>query len=840
MKAMGEKNINETLKYDLCVSCGICEAACPANAIKMKRAGGKFIPSINASLCTMCKICIKLCPGIDIENEILSESDLLKENEKKDLPSYTVADKCIEKRFNSTSGGFVGVTLNELLKKKKYEGAFVCENVKGFDKEIFLKLIINEVGVLDSVGSKYIQVSAKKVVEYSSTKKDLDVIIVGTPCVLLGLKKYFDFKNINTDKALFIGLFCDCTLNNNFVEYIYRLYSNGNKELANFTYRSKVNTGWPGNMVLKFKSKEDIISPSIKRMEVKKYFSLFRCACCIDKLNSIADISCGDCYIDGEKSFYGLSNIIVRTKKGKNVFDEIKEKLIHRKINYSHITASQKLVRLFTKKSNAEFINSYIEKGLIPQYKNNKELLKIKKMLEMGKNKKYTKIKLLLKMRRIKTKLKGIKRRIISLYGKIKNKCFNLYDAFVLLSVVIKNENKIKHNVSDCVVIVGGGLVNKGAQAMTFHLINQIRKGAKCQEIYLFSSTDYRMDEKEKEKFKFNIVRWDYNMSRCYLGTRKPENLAEENAFGNIKSILSRASAIYDVNGFCLSSQHGVRATIKYLLHIHMAKQYNTPMYILPQSFGPFDYSYLYRIIFGVIMKKIIPYPKTIIVREKQGYDLMEKYRKSELHLCPDMVLTAPAVDLKNIYVKIPNMVRKPVEIGQTVAIIPNARVAERIPWNKLEKYYKTCIDTILRKGKKVIILRHSGEDLQLCEKLKYLYLEEKMVTLYADDFNKFELEDIIRKCEFVVASRYHAVVHAYRNVVPAVVYGWAIKYTEIMRLFRQEQFYEEITKDFNAHSLQNTIMTMMLEKEKNKKIIEKCLLKARKISKPMSTISYC
>ena len=57
--------VEKTVELKLCVSCEICNALCPVNAIKMEYEGGQFLPRVKDE-CTNCQLCLKVCPGIDL------------------------------------------------------------------------------------------------------------------------------------------------------------------------------------------------------------------------------------------------------------------------------------------------------------------------------------------------------------------------------------------------------------------------------------------------------------------------------------------------------------------------------------------------------------------------------------------------------------------------------------------------------------------------------------------------------------------------------------------------------------------------------------------------------
>ena len=77
-------------------------------------------------------------------------------------------------------------------------------------------------------------------------------IIIATPCVLDGILTYARVQDISTENLLTIGLFCDLTMNQNFIEYIGRVYGEAEESIAALDYRNKLAGGWPGNMRITF------------------------------------------------------------------------------------------------------------------------------------------------------------------------------------------------------------------------------------------------------------------------------------------------------------------------------------------------------------------------------------------------------------------------------------------------------------------------------------------------------------------------------------------------------------------------------------------------------------
>jgi len=110
----------------ICVSCEICRAVCPVNAISMEYIGGQFIPKIDKNKCIQCGLCLKVCPGIDIEKIDYKDDESFKKAVTGNyLETYNAYSKNTTILDNSTSGGVITTLALNLLKDKKVKGAFV-------------------------------------------------------------------------------------------------------------------------------------------------------------------------------------------------------------------------------------------------------------------------------------------------------------------------------------------------------------------------------------------------------------------------------------------------------------------------------------------------------------------------------------------------------------------------------------------------------------------------------------------------------------------------------------------------------------------------------------------
>ncbi len=322
-----------TVKNDLCVSCCACYAVCPTKAITINYQDGLFLPVIDCK-CIDCGLCLKVCPSYEIELEEKTD-DFFRGNTKECYVAYAL-DKTI--RLNSASGGVITQIIIYLLESGLYEKACVLNYNLSNGSQAKLSVLNDQNEIFRAAKSKYIPASIENIINEININPHAKLIIVGTPCQFLSIRSYLKLKKNLGENILFLGLFCEKTLNYNIYNYYHFKYGN----FDTFDFKSKLNEGWPGNTRICYDGKNKFIDKSV-RMSLKPYFQLNRCRYCFDILNRYADISFGDCYIQGEESFEGKSNIIIRTKKGEIAFDYCKDLFDFKPVDIDKILNSQSI-----------------------------------------------------------------------------------------------------------------------------------------------------------------------------------------------------------------------------------------------------------------------------------------------------------------------------------------------------------------------------------------------------------------------------------------------------------------------------------------------------------------
>jgi len=321
-------------------------------------------------------------------------------------------------------------------------------------------------------------------------------------------------------------------------------------------------------------------------------------------------------------------------------------------------------------------------------------------------------------------------------------------------------------------LIVGANFSNKGAQAMLFVTVSEIRKKYN-NSIVWFLPVDTSAEYKDTN-YRMIILQDGY----CNDST--------------INEIMPQMDAVIDISGYALSSMVGFGDTDRMISIIKMAYDYNTPYVMMPQSFGPFDYPEYKTAELKVLLESC----KVIFAREKKGYDALKKrFSLNNVVLSNDLVLQSKSIDADNIFINYEKRSIRYQADKDTVALIPNNNLTLYVEENELLEMYMCIIKHLLQANKKICIISHS-EDYLLCKKLYSLYENNDKVAYYDETFTCIEFERFIDKFGFVVASRYHAIVHAYKKYIPCLIIGWADKYNELADLMLQSSYLIDVRKD--------------------------------------------
>lgn len=337
MNAIIKNNcINIKAESDCC-GCRNCENICPNDALTMiQNKEGFYYPQINFDKCLDCGLCNKVCPMLqsNADDAIYLEKNIC----------YAFKNKNKQTQLNSTSGGAFAAFAEHIINN----GGYVCGSV--MDKDLKVKhIIVNNINDLAKLyGSKYVASDLNDV--FVDIKKllnnDKTVLFCGVPCQVNALLKFLpkSYDNLFTLELICHGVPSQ-KLFDKYIEY----YEKKHKcKVLKYEFRSKKAAVWGTFKALAKVEKNGKISEKKINADFDKYYNSFLKAsgyrescykCRFADVKRYADITMGDFWgVEHLKpDFYdpcGVSEVIINSHKGLQLFENIKDYVICEKIDF--------------------------------------------------------------------------------------------------------------------------------------------------------------------------------------------------------------------------------------------------------------------------------------------------------------------------------------------------------------------------------------------------------------------------------------------------------------------------------------------------------------------------
>lgn len=374
------------------------------------------------------------------------------------------------------------------------------------------------------------------------------------------------------------------------------------------------------------------------------------------------------------------------------------------------------------------------------------------------------------------------------------------------------------------IILTGGELFNKGAQAMTFVTVNEIYARWPEKKIVLLSSGDAKRDPEFLANLTFDVIPSLRVRDVIALRSRalqKKRAKKDDAAFQKLCSYFENADALFDISGYALGSNWGADVALSYLIRIIAAKGYRIPVYLLSQSFGPFEYSGWKKAAVNMLSRHYLKYCKIIMAREEEGKTLLQnQYKLNNVLKTNDIVLENTNLNPDKIYKNKPAD-RTIQTDDQSIAIIPNMKTLMYMQKQDALALYQSIVERVLQHGVKIYLIYHAVEDLPICRDIKADFADNDNVIVVENELDCFEFNKIVGQFHFIIASRYHSIVNAYRNGISAIVIGWAVKYKELLEEYHQEQFQVDVRDGVDKQKLMNSLEMMIDHYSKNNAVVQ-------------------
>lgn len=299
--------IDEVVKKDMCIGCGICTNVCPHDCLHIKlNINKEYNPVFNKNKCTNCTICLQYCPHS--KTNIIKQAKEVKINPKyygTENSSYYVAwDNNDNNRIKSASGGIVSLIAKYMLSnnyvQKIIHGEMVENDRKGIHYRAAISRTLEEIDARRS--SFYFAFTFDNIL--NEIKNSVEAyLFIGVPCIIRAIKNLFKksklYKNI---KLYTISLSCSHNVNGMFTDYLAdSLNINKNQKYkVNLRYKDKnmldANNFINAYIGEKFFLSENRFKTIFTDTWRNYYFAMNICNYCSDFWGAHGDISIKDAW----------------------------------------------------------------------------------------------------------------------------------------------------------------------------------------------------------------------------------------------------------------------------------------------------------------------------------------------------------------------------------------------------------------------------------------------------------------------------------------------------------------------------------------------------------------
>lgn len=364
------------------------------------------------------------------------------------------------------------------------------------------------------------------------------------------------------------------------------------------------------------------------------------------------------------------------------------------------------------------------------------------------------------------------------------------------------------------ILVTGASMNNKGAQAMLYVTICEMKKRFPDKKIQVVMDTNGIPKDIDRNNFRFEIVdprELQINDPFSFSLLKKMKMQCNIVRHIQKRKFWKEIDYVIDISGFAIGKKWGMPKSCREARKAAVAKKYGARCIFLPQSFGPFNFAGMpekklkrgHR-----LLKKWLSCAEVIYAREVSGKQMLEQtYGLNNVRQAQDIVLQNKGYDLDLIYKTKPDTKEVPVA-ENSVAVIPNVHVVSGKA-NDAYTLWEHAIQKLLQQNYSVYLVTHDTSDLKVTRKIKERFAENARVILLEQDFSCIEFNRLVQKFEFLVASRFHSIVHAYKNGIPCIALGWADKYGELLDSVDQGQYLIDIRQKVEENKLDECIDKM-------------------------------
>ncbi len=356
------------------------------------------------------------------------------------------------------------------------------------------------------------------------------------------------------------------------------------------------------------------------------------------------------------------------------------------------------------------------------------------------------------------------------------------------------------------IIIPGCSDLNRGDQALvwetkrlaeengftgTYYLTaekNEPAKQSKNQGIHIIRPIMEHPSRvfKNKENMEYNLwlkLKWgfisviDFFTSLFYF-TTPTRNFMKLFLFREKKyslKVFEESEAVFVKGGGLFQAYGGISSTYAmyfWCFHLFLAQAMKKPVYVMPNSFGPFEGPFVKRII-----KKALKGCTIVTARESLSAHMVKEQLGLQIPVYPDLAFQLPVVPFSK------EQVLKDLNISTERKLVALTMRPYRFPQSKNpQAAYETFktemagfIHWLYGKGYMPVIVEHtlavnSHENDGACiEDVVKMVQEHEYCLIHNKNYTCYDLKKIYSCCDYIVGTRFHSVIFSLGSNIPGI-----------------------------------------------------------------------
>lgn len=328
------------------------------------------------------------------------------------------------------------------------------------------------------------------------------------------------------------------------------------------------------------------------------------------------------------------------------------------------------------------------------------------------------------------------------------------------------------------VEITGTHFQNKGAELMLAAISHELLKNGHTPAILPWSGSF-----NQRARYGLHQIMWYQRYKIPWSKFPTPFSKRLRRQYGLIRQ--KDVDYVFDASGFKYSDQWGASTINEALKVYRKLKKDGTKLIMMPQAFGPFENESVRS-----LTEEILSYAEVIYARDKKSLGYLNELNvdKSKIKEKPDFTLL-----LKGSVPDIP-LVKS---IDPLACIVPNYRMIDKY-FDGDEKLYtqlmvKSVNAALNNNFSPYILIHERGTDKELAENIKR-ECSDDIPIIYND--KPIEIKGLIGVSGLFIGSRFHGLVSALSQGVPALGTGWSHKYQMLFDDFKCPEYLIDPEKD--------------------------------------------